>query len=211
MPVLSDVGRQGGISRLGSALAVVALAVAACSSPKITKAFVQRMQLVDSDRTKVEERIQILRSDCASGLLTEVYCYNGSTWYTDNVHAVFNGWLTEVEDDLVKRKSLDAVADYDADLRPAASNVQKFVDWVDTSHRKASAQTATGAEAGPPAQGGAGGQGAFAAPPIGELIQPISDVAKTVWTTYREGQDADVDNLKAQIEAERFRPFGSNP
>jgi hypothetical protein len=177
------------------ALITSSLVLGACGdSATVTQEFTGRLARVSEMRDSVETRIKTLRADCEDGVVQDPYCYNGETWYTDNVMGPINGWITEVEGDLTARKSLAGISSYDADLDEGITNAQAFNDWVDGVHRL---------------YAGGGIQGANAAPSIDEVGKVVIDLGVAVWQQYQEGQKVHVDDLKEQIEGERYASFGS--
>jgi hypothetical protein len=171
----------------------IVLGAVACAKedPTITRAFTARMQVVDEDRARVEDRVTILKADCAQGHIGEPYCSNGRSWYTDNVLTAFNGWITAVQSDLTKNSSLENVTTYDSQLARARANAKAFNTWVDKLHESQGPEL----------------QGANAAPGAAELIPPLAEAAATIWQQYQAGEKAKLDALKSQMDTERFRSF----
>jgi hypothetical protein len=175
----------------------VLLALSSCTkNVEITQEFTHRMAASDEERTRVQARANTLKQDCEQGLAQEPYCYNGETWYTDQVMAKFNGWITALQNDLVETNSLSNVPSYDPDYRAAYQNAESFTKWVDQVHRSFIGQTS---------------QGANAAPTLVEAIPPIVEAATAVWKEYREGQQAQVDRVKASMEEQKFPAYGAIP
>lgn len=174
---------------------IVVLTLSACGSDaEITAAFTSRMQSVAEARTTVESRVQTLSSDCEQQRLREVpYCFNGRTFYADDIQADINGWLAAVVADLRTNGSLENIASHDSTLQRALSNAEAFNTWVDELHRFVQQQSEP--------------QGANAAPQMGELIPPIAEAAATVWQAYRDGEAEKVDALVSHIEQQRFATF----
>jgi hypothetical protein len=177
------------------ALITSSLVLVACGdSATVTQEFTGRLARVSEMRDSVEARVMTLRSDCENGVVHDPYCYNGETWYADNVMGPINGWITEVEGDLTSTKSLSGISSYDAALDDGITYSQAFNDWVDSVHRYY-------------AQGGP--QGANAAPSVDEVGKVVIDLGVAVWQQYQEGQKVRVEDLKKQIEGEKYASFGS--
>jgi len=151
------------------------------------------MRTMEEARTKVESRVTQLKQDCAQGVVPEPYCSNGRNWYTDNVLAKFNGWLTSAEGEITASESLDNLSAYETDLRRAVANGDSFSTWVDGVHR---AFTQSGG-------------GALGGPPIGEIADVAIKVVTAAWKEYRAGQMERISTLKEQMELQRFRSFDS--
>jgi hypothetical protein len=79
-------------------------------------------------------------------------------------------------------------------LDEGITNAQAFDDWVDEVHH---------------AYAGGGIQGANAAPSIDEAGEVVIDLGVAVWEQYQEGEKVRVNDLKEQIEGERYASFGS--
>ena len=177
------------------ALITSSLVLGACGdSATVTQEFTGRLARVSEMRDSVEARVMTLRSDCENGVVHDPYCYNGETWYADNVMGPINGWITEVEGDLTSTKSLSGISSYDADLDDGITYSQAFNDWVDSVHRYY-------------AQGGP--QGANAAPSVDEVGKVVIDLGVAAWQQYQEGQKVRVEDLKKQIGGEKYASFGS--
>jgi hypothetical protein len=183
--------------RTGSvaAFAVTAMVTAACGedSATVTQAFTGRLAQVSDMRASVEARVDTLKQDCFEGTVPQdTYCYEGETFYADNVMGSFNAWITEVQGDLTSNGTLENVPAYDVDLQTALASAQAFNDWVDEVHRYF-------------VQGGTAG--ANAAPSVEEIAGIAVDAGVAVWEQYRQGQDVRVDRLNDDIEGERFRAY----
>jgi hypothetical protein len=178
-----------------TATLVITVAFAGCSadSATVTQTFTSRLAQVDDMRASVESRVITLKEGCEAGQVPQdPYCYNGETWYTDNVMGAFNGWITAVQSDLTSTGGLANVGTYDSSLQTALTNAKAFNDWVDEVHRAFVQGQSTGALGGPS---------------LADVAKVAIDVGTAAWRQYREGQDVRVDRLKEDLEGERFTSF----
>jgi hypothetical protein len=172
-------------------LLLSALLVPACGDDvTVTQSFTERLASVSEMREQVESRVLTLQADCQNGRVGEPYCYNGQTWYTDNVMAAFNGWISRAQSDLTASGGLENLTAYDADLESALRNGELFNSWVDKLH---SASV-------PP-------QGAFGAPSAGELGEVLIKLGVAVWEQYQAGEQARIEELKQAFDGERFSSY----